>query len=69
MRWRVIKMGVELFDALHAYGLGILVTYATGEPVCMQNEGNSYLLCSSCCAAPPSHSLPARRSLPTTRGG
>ena len=36
MQWRVIKMGSDLFDILHTYGLGIVVASATQQPVTVQ---------------------------------
>src|SRR6266702_360651 len=48
MEWQVTKAGAAIFDALHAYGLGIIVTTATGEPVAVQDCGCFYRLsCSS----------------------
>jgi hypothetical protein len=52
MEWRVIKMGPEMFDILHAYGVGIVVASATHEPVMVQDEGCSYLLTSPCTTIP-----------------
>lgn len=46
MQWRVIKMGSDLFDILHTYGLGIVVASATQQPVTVQEEGCSYRLSS-----------------------
>jgi hypothetical protein len=33
MEWSVVKIGMEQFDILHAYGLAILLATACGEPV------------------------------------
>lgn len=33
MQWSVIKTGAEHFDLLHAYGLGILLAHASGQPI------------------------------------
>jgi hypothetical protein len=33
MEWSVVKIGIAQFDTLHAYGLGILLATACGEPV------------------------------------
>lgn len=52
MEWRIIKMGTEMFDTLHAYGLGIVVAYATNEPVILQDEGVCYRLTSPCISVP-----------------
>ena len=54
MEWRVIKMGAEMFDTLHAYGIGVVVAYATNEPVLIQNEGCFYRLSSQCSTVPQS---------------
>jgi hypothetical protein len=32
MQWCVAKTGFEMFDALHAYGLGILLAAAINHP-------------------------------------
>lgn len=37
MQWRVVKLGIEQFDVLHAYGLAILLTTACGVPVDLQD--------------------------------
>lgn len=47
MNYHVAKTGVPFFDTLHAYGLGILLATATGQPVTLQDEGMSYRLSSS----------------------
>jgi hypothetical protein len=52
MQWRVIKMGSDLFDILHTYGLGIVVASATKQPVTALEEGCSYRLSSPCTAIP-----------------
>jgi hypothetical protein len=44
MEWRVAKTGAEMFDALHAYGLGILVACAGQSPVELKDEVLSYKL-------------------------
>ncbi len=44
MEWCVVKMGDDMFDALHAYGLGILVAYASHSPVKLVDQGISYQL-------------------------
>ncbi len=33
MEWSVVKIGIQQFDILHAYGLGILLATACDEPV------------------------------------
>jgi hypothetical protein len=52
MDWRVIKMGTQMFDMLHAYGVGIVVACATNEPVVIEDEGYSYRLSSRCMTIP-----------------
>jgi hypothetical protein len=52
MDWRVIKMGTQMFDMLHTYGVGIIVACATNEPVVIEDEGYSYRLSSSCMTIP-----------------
>jgi hypothetical protein len=52
MQWRVIKMGPDLLDILHTYGLGIVVASATQQPVAVQEEGCSYRLSSLCTTLP-----------------
>lgn len=42
MQWRVIKIGAEMFDMLHAAGLAILLAKATGEPVELVDQGYCY---------------------------
>src|SRR6266851_5203036 len=44
MRWRVVKMGRALFDALHAYGVAVVIATLTSQPVTFQDEGNAYEL-------------------------
>ena len=52
MEWCVVKTGAEMFDALHAYGLGILVASVTSSPVMLQDQGFVYILHSSINAIP-----------------
>src|SRR5258708_3182663 len=52
MEWRVIKMGAQMFDMLHTYGVGIVVSYATNEPVVIEDQGCSYRLSSRCITIP-----------------
>ena len=52
MKWRVIKTGAELFDLLHAYGLGILLAHACGQPVEVMDTGCSYTLAGHVSAQP-----------------
>lgn len=49
MEWSVVKIGVEQFDILHAYGLGTLLATATGSPVELRDTGCHYRLS---CPAP-----------------
>src|SRR5258708_6692057 len=44
MQWRLIKIGAEMFDMLHAYGLGILLAKATMEPIELVDQGHYYTL-------------------------
>jgi hypothetical protein len=44
MYWCVAKTGFEMFDALHAYGLGILLATAYRQPVELSEEGLAYRL-------------------------
>jgi hypothetical protein len=44
MQWRVVKLGIEQFDVLHAYGLAILLTTACGVPVALQDTVYCYTL-------------------------
>ena len=52
MQWRVIKLGSDMFDNLHTYGIGIVVASATQQLVTILEEGCSYVL-SSPCITPP----------------
>jgi hypothetical protein len=52
MQWRVIKLGSDLFDILHTYGVGIFVASATHEPVTVREEGYAYVLSSPCITLP-----------------
>jgi len=65
MDWRVVKTGIEMFDALHAYGVGIIAASATNGVVAVQNEGSSYRLSCPCTAVP--HAA-GRRALLLTFG-
>jgi hypothetical protein len=44
MQWCVAKTGFEMFDALHAYGLGILLATAYRQPVELSEAGLVYKL-------------------------
>jgi len=44
MQWRVVKLGIEQFDVLHAYGLAILLATACGVPVALQDAAYCYIL-------------------------
>ena len=44
MQWRVVKLGIEQFDVLHAYGLAILLATACGVPVALQDTAYCYTL-------------------------
>jgi len=54
MQWCVAKTGFELFDMLHAYGLAILLTYASSLPVSVRDESLAYRLSCPTQTAPPS---------------
>ena len=56
MDWHVVKMGTEMFDMLHAYGLGVVLAHAIQAPVQVRDEGYSYRL-TSLCSTLPSTSL------------
>jgi hypothetical protein len=43
-KWHVVKVGAEMLDALHAYGLGILIASATDSPVELNDKGIVYEL-------------------------
>lgn len=47
MEWTVTKVGAEMFDALHAYGLAVVLTHASGAPVELKDAGLGYKLISS----------------------
>lgn len=53
MNWWVPKIGALFFDALHAYGLAILLAAATGQPVLIQDEGTGYRLSCPLSEVPP----------------
>lgn len=52
MEWHVTKAGAAMFDALHAYGLGIVAASSTSEPVAVQDCGCFYRLSCSGSAVP-----------------
>jgi len=52
VEWVVIKMGAEMFDALHAYGLAIVLASASGKAVELKDDGYAYRLSASCSAGP-----------------
>jgi hypothetical protein len=43
----LIKTGAEHFDLLHAYGLGILLAHASGQPIEVRNSGATATLISN----------------------
>jgi hypothetical protein len=47
MQWSLIKTGAEHFDLLHAYGLGILLAHASGQPIEVRNSGATATLISN----------------------
>lgn len=46
MEWFVVKTGFEMFDALHAYGLGIFIATVSGRPTVLRDDGPVYHLVS-----------------------
>lgn len=52
MQWRVIKVGSEMFDMLHASGLALLLAQATQGPIELVDQGVQYLLSSSVLSMP-----------------
>ncbi len=44
MDWCLIKTGAEMFDILHAYGLGILLAHASGLPVVLRDGATVFTL-------------------------
>lgn len=46
MQWRVVKMGSVFFDALHVYGVSIVLATLTKQPVTLHDVGLSYELTS-----------------------
>src|SRR6266849_5645894 len=67
MEWCVVKTGAALFDLLHAYGLGILLAHACGQPVEVMDTGCSYTLAGRVSAQPcgPLDLLDEALALPT----
>ena len=52
MKWRIAKLGIEMFDSLHAFGLAILLATAMKLQVELRNEGLFYALSCSSCSLP-----------------
>jgi hypothetical protein len=52
MEWRVVKTGAQLFDLLHAYGLGLLLAHGCEFPVEVSDTGCTYTLTCGAVAAP-----------------
>jgi hypothetical protein len=44
MDWCVVKTGADMFDALHAYGLAVLLSHVTEGPVSLEDTGSTYAL-------------------------
>ena len=44
MEWYVAKTGFDMFDALHAYGLCVLLTTVSGMPITLRDQGLVYSL-------------------------
>jgi hypothetical protein len=65
MQWRVVKLGIEQFDVLHAYGLAILLTTACGVPVALQDAAYCSILSCQETELPQVHAtLLLERALP-----
>jgi hypothetical protein len=47
MDWCVVKSGANMFDALHAYGLAVLLSHVTSGPISLEDTGIAYALRSS----------------------
>ena len=56
MQWCLVQTGAELFDLLHAYGLGILLAHACGQPIEVRETSCTYTLTGNI-SVPPSGSL------------
>jgi len=56
MQWCLVQTGAELFDLLHAYGLGILLAHACGQPIEVKETSCTYTLTGNI-SAPPSGSI------------
>lgn len=52
MEWSLVKIGIAQFDILHAYGLGILLATACGEPVELMETACHYILSCSTLQVP-----------------
>lgn len=44
MDWYVVKTGADMFDALHAYGLAVLLSHVSEGPVSLEDTGSTYAL-------------------------
>ncbi|SRR5260370_38890349 len=44
MEWSIVKIGIEQFDMLHAYGLAILLATGCGVPVELRDTACTYTL-------------------------
>jgi hypothetical protein len=62
MQWRVVKLGIEQFDILHAYGLAILLATACGVPVTLQDTAYCYTLSCPEVELPRVHATPLLES-------
>lgn len=63
MEWHVVKTGAETFDALHAYGLGIVLAYVTRSPIELRNKGVVYVLQSPITTVPETEADILRQAL------
>jgi hypothetical protein len=44
MDWQLIKTGADMFDMLHAYGMGIVLSHASGLPVQLKDAATAFEL-------------------------
>src|SRR5260370_29349 len=50
--WHVVKTGAEMFDAMHADGVAIVLAHASGEVIALHDDGPHYTLESTVSALP-----------------
>lgn len=44
MNWMVVKTGIEVFDLLHAYGLGVVLAWISGTTLELRDAGLTFVL-------------------------